>query len=45
MALREKGGVLLGFHRIPVTEVDAAMDELEAVILEEGRLRRETCPE
>ena len=35
MALREKGGVLLGFHRIPVTEIDAAMDELEAVILEE----------
>jgi hypothetical protein len=35
MALREKGGVLLGFHRIPVTEIDAAMDELDAVILEE----------
>lgn len=35
MALREKGGVLLGFHRISVTEVDAAMDELETAILEE----------
>src|SRR6188472_3891631 len=35
MALREKGGVLLGFHRIPVTEIDTALDELEAVILEE----------
>jgi Family of unknown function (DUF6325) len=35
MALREKGGVLLGFHRLPAAEIDAAMDELEALILEE----------
>jgi Family of unknown function (DUF6325) len=35
MALRQKGGVLLGFQRIPAEEIDLAMDELEAIILEE----------
>lgn len=35
MALRRKGALLLAHERIPAGEIDAAMDELEAMINEE----------
>jgi len=36
MALRRKGGVLLGYERIPAGAIDAAMDELETMINDEN---------
>ena len=35
MALREKGAVVLGHERIPASDIDAVMDELEAMLDDE----------